>query len=215
MRSFHLVVFLMLCGSARFASAGLLTIDDGGFEGLATGVAPSSPSTLVRGAWTMQNQARISTLVGNPGQSMDLESGGSAASDPLIYQDVTGLTPGTAYSVGWDLRVAVNYSGYGNGPSFGVFLDTQTFASALYLGGTPSTSFVPLSTTFVATSATHRLFFAGELDSRTNGANNTDVSYYLDNVSFAPVPEPGTLSLLGIVGVCIGGYGWRKRRQVL
>lgn len=27
------------------------------------------------------------------------------------------------------------------------------------------------------------------------------------------VPEPGTLSLLGILGVCLGGYAWRKRRR--
>ena len=198
--------------ATRFASAGLLTIDDGGFEGLDTGY-PSLGESLVRGAWTLQNQARISTSAGNPGQSMALESGGSTLSDPLIYQDVTGLTPGTTYSVGWDLRVAINYGGYGNGSSFGVFLDTQSFGSALYLGGTLSASYVPLSTSFVATSPTHRLFFAGELDNRTNGAGNTDVSYYLDNVSFVPVPEPGTVSLLSILGVCLGGYAWRRRKK--
>jgi probable HAF family extracellular repeat protein len=28
-----------------------------------------------------------------------------------------------------------------------------------------------------------------------------------------PVPEPGTFALLGIVGVCLGGYVWRKRKR--
>jgi hypothetical protein len=28
------------------------------------------------------------------------------------------------------------------------------------------------------------------------------------------VPEPGTLSLLGILGVCLGGYAWRRRARV-
>ena len=30
-----------------------------------------------------------------------------------------------------------------------------------------------------------------------------------------PLPEPGTLSLLGILGVCLGGYAWRRRRRVV
>lgn len=214
--AFKLVLIILISGSANIAFAGIMTIDDGGFEGLsAIGFAPNAPDTLIRGAWTLQNQARISASLGNPGQAMALESNGLIISDPLIFQDVTGLTPGTTYEVDWDLRVKVNFGGsFGNGPSFGVFLDSLSFSSALYLGGTLSASYVPLSTAFVATSSTHRLFFAGELDNRTNGAGNTDVSYFLDNVTFsaspAAVPEPAGLTVFGVGIGCLAGF-YRRR----
>ena len=43
--------------------------------------------------------------------------------------------------------------------------------------------------------------------------NNPNFAINQLSISPVPVPEPGTLSLLGIFGVCLGGYAWRKRRR--
>jgi hypothetical protein len=150
---------------------------------------------------------------GNPGQCVRLESNGVATSDPTASQTVAGLTTGQSYTLSWDWRPRINFSGSGNGPSFGVFLDTQAFANALFLGTKLTTPYLTSSAVFTATAATHTFIFAGELDGRSNGAGTTDVSYKLDNVALnanaAVVPEPGTLA--GLAG---GLLVLARRRRV-
>jgi hypothetical protein len=97
-------------------------------------------------------------------------------------------------------------------PSFGVFLDAQTFGNALFLANRnqyPAEKiYLSQSTSFVATQAAHTLIFAGELDARSNGAGTTDVSYLLDNVRLAAflIPEPATwgLATIGAVYLLFG-----------
>ena len=124
---------------------------------------------------------------------------------------MAGLAVGTPYLLSWDIVLRNNHAGsFANGPSFGVFLDTQTSANVLFLGGTLSSQYIQQSTTFVPTSTTHTVIFVGELDGRTNGASTTDVAYNLDNVSLTLVPEPSTfiLSIFGLIG--LGFYGRRR-----
>ena len=197
-------VWLVLTSAAR---ADL--ISNGDFEYYSPFYAvPNYPIT--DGGWTFANHAGVVADVGNPGKAARLESGGSGASDPTISQTITGLNVGTTYTVQWDLRLGVNYSGSGTGRSFGVFLDNQTYDDALYFGEHLSTSYVTQSVGFVASATSHTLIFAGELDSRTNGGlGTTDVSYRIDNIQV--VPEPSSAALCLTCGVC--GIGWVARRR--
>jgi hypothetical protein len=43
----------------------------------------------------------------------------------------------------------------------------------------------------------------------------TDPSYFGPNFDIAPVPEPATLTLLGIGIAGMAGYAWRKRKQTV
>lgn len=76
--------------------------------------------------------------------------------------------------------------------------------NALYTNEYLEPTWKAWSTTFVATSASQLITFAGELDMRTAGVPwRTDVSYLLDNValsdaSTAAVPEPASLMLVGL-----------------
>jgi hypothetical protein len=211
-----LIAGMLLSVPARFVSAALVM--NGDFESLPNFFAnPDSPQT--HGSWTFENFAGVEGTGGNPGKKVRLESNGLATSDPTIAQVVSGLAVGTTYTLEWDLGRRVSLQS-GTGRSFGVFLDTQTFANSLFLSEHLLTSYVHQSVNFTATATSHKIIFAGELDARTNGLPNTDtdVSYNLDNVTLtssqvAAVPEPGTLSMMAISFTCL--FGVRRFRQMM
>jgi len=190
-------VWLALATASRIM-AGSMTITDGDFEAFDPAFA-TPPTTLNLNDWTFSNFAGIDTdTPGNPGRAVRLEAGGLATTDPTARQEITGLTIGVQYTLEWDWAMRINTSGAGNGPSFGVFLDSQSFANSLFLGTRLLSTYARDSATFVATSSSHLVIFAAELDDRSNGAGTTDVSYRLDNVSFAAVPEPGSATMVAV-----------------
>ncbi len=195
--------------------AGANLIVNGDFEACTGGLAPA-PGTLSDCGWTFANNAGGETG-GNPGRAVRLETGGSPTLDPTAQQTVAGLMIGTQYTLSWQREVRFNFSGAANGPSFGVFLDSQTFATALFLlpTGQIDLNYVSESVMFTATATSHTFIFAGELDGRTNGAGTTDVSHRLDNVSLlaatSTIPEPGILGLFG-GGLIVFGTVRRRRR---
>ena len=67
---------------------------------------------------------------------------------------------------------------------------------------------------FTATATTETIYFMGELDTRTPGITaNTDIGYYLDNVSISEqAPEPASLALFG-TGIALVGRTLRRKRQ--
>jgi len=168
--------------------------------------------------WTLSGgcfPAAFVAGVGNPSGSVLLNSCGEGSSDPFASQAVSGLAVGAAYRIEWDYALHIAVSG-ANGKSFGVFLDD----APLKLTETLSGAFVSDFVDFVATSPTHTIKFAGELDTRTLGVpNDTDVSYYLDNASLSTfdsnppsaVSEPVTLTLLGVGMAAIAVL--RRRRD--
>lgn len=198
---------------AAGAHANLLL--DGDFEGLTTGWA-NGATPFSAGAWTFYHEGGVFNQGGSLGLAARLESNGSASSDPTAQQTVSGLTIGATYALAWDVAIKVPFSGATNGPSFGVFLDTQSFGTALKLAYSASytTTYKHELVEFVATNTSHTFIFAGELDGRTNGAlpnATTDISYKLDNVSLNPVPEPGSMAMVAFAGSSIAA-AYRRRR---
>ncbi|KXK11850.1 MAG: hypothetical protein UZ18_ATM001002199 [Armatimonadetes bacterium OLB18] len=202
-RSFVLAAIGVLFASV---SAQNLVLN-GDFEALSIGNSvPGTPK--VEGGWIFENYCGVETN-GNPGKSSRLESNGSTSFDPTASQTVSGLQIGETYTIAWDWKLRVNYSGSGTGRSFGVFLDDQTYAGALFFGERLVATYVRSSVSFTATSTSHTVIFAGELDNRTNGgAGNTDVSYNLDNVELSAVPEPTSL-----IGLAWGALALRFRKK--
>lgn len=163
--------------------------------------------------------ASISAAFGNPLGSLLLNACGEAASNPAGAQTVNGLIPGATYNISADVRLHVNAGGSGSGKSFGIFVDSQ-LVSPIF-----STEFLnqiwnPITTSFVATGVSHTVIFAAELDRRTPGvAVDTDVSYYVDNISMnttalAAIPEPGMFWLLSSGLVAIGSRRLLQRRRL-
>ncbi len=184
------VIVVVVSSLSLLANASLAQnlIEDGNFDSLPVGISvPGTPLTV--GQWTFENYSGVDPngaggFSGNPGNFCPLEDGGGGSSDPRATRTVGGLTIGATYVLSWDFAMRVNHSGGEAGPSFGVFLDTQTFETALFLGSILDGGlYSGRSASFVATSTTHQFIFAGELDGRSNGAGATDVSYRLDNVA--------------------------------
>ena len=208
-----------VCCVATFIAFAVVVVNTGQVNG-STIVNGDFEATPLGMGWSLTNMAAVNApgvhppigfRTGNPGNFVRLNDVGLPYNDPTASQTVSGLAVGTPYRLSWDIAMIDNHAGsFANGPSFGVFLDTQTSENVLFLGGTLSSQYIQQSTTFVPTSTTHTVIFAGELDVRTNGASTTDVAYDLDNVSLTLVPEPSTfiLSIFGLIG--LGFYGRRR-----
>lgn len=209
-------VITLIGGIAFVTSSPVLQgglIVNGDFEVFDTNFFANYGTPVTSNGWTFSNQAGVENF-GNPGRAARLESNGSSTTDPTITQVVSGLTVGESYHLSWDLALRVSFSGSGTGRSFGVFLDSQTFANSIFMGEYLSSTYLMHEVNFIATATSHTLIFAGELDNRTNGGlGNTDVSYRIDNIhmTVSPTPEPNSLLLTGSITCVVAGFRRRKK----
>lgn len=184
--SISLIATVFLAGAAH-ATPTTTLITNGGFDGSANGW------TLGGGCVPAQY-----TSSGNGTGAVDLNSCGESNSDPFVSQTVNGLIIGQTYKLSWDQKISDNYSGGGSGKTFGVFLGADG-GTALFTNDYLGATWMSMSTTFVATTASQIITFADELDERTTGVTwSTDVSSAVDNVRLQAVPEPASLALLGL-----------------
>lgn len=160
---------------------------------------------------------------GNPPGSIRLNACGESDSDPAAAQTISGLTVGSTYIINVDVQLHAASSGGGTGRSFGVFLDSQP-GNPLLLTEFLDGAWHTVTTSFVATSTSATIIFAGELDARTPGGpgSTTDVSYFIDNISVAPrgvttaTAAVPTLSEQALIALCLlmaGGAAFALRNR--
>lgn len=153
---------------------------------------------------------------GNPSGSVLINAAGEVGSDPTAAQTVSGLTIGATYILQWD-EIWQGCGppvcgGSGFGKTFGVFLDNEP-GNPIALNEFLDANWHTLTQTFVATATGQTIIFAAELDTRTPGVSvNSDISYYIDNVSLNPVPEPETYATM-LAGLGLLGWIGRSRKQ--
>jgi YVTN family beta-propeller protein len=133
------------------------------------------------------NDSRWVASAGNAPGVVQLNECGQFDSDPTAKQTLGGLTPGETYRISVDVLLHTDISA--NRTSFGIFIDTEP-GNPIFLGEFIDGTWQTATAIFTATSSIHTLIFAAELDTRTPGVvANSDVSYYIDNVSLVVSPR--------------------------
>lgn len=188
--------------AAPMAQANLVT--NGGFD-------VSVPSNGTGGGWTATGNdfnGGWRATGGNAGGYFIINAAGAAGSDPAIEQLLSGLTIGETYLVSGDFTNRYGCCGAvgSTALSFGVDIAPGGQLTQLaYPGSYPN--WYSFSTAFTATQTSHTVRFTAE-------RNGSDVEYAIDNISVvAQVPEPATLTLVGLALLALTGLNMRRRQR--
>jgi hypothetical protein len=204
----------LLVGANQAESANL--ISNGSFEDT-TGFIGNADDTMVLGSgsttmngWTVVNSGLAWIGPANPFSLT--ASAGNYFLDLTSYTDsppyggvaqTIATTPGATYLLQFDLGSS-NLYGLPDSITASAGNASQTFTSTLNVGNgweTESLSFTALGSSTVV-----------------NLTGNAGFEYIgLDNVSVtltsSPVPEPGSLTVIGLGLASIVGFGWARRRK--
>jgi hypothetical protein len=212
-----LALLATLLGSAAGAATNLVT--NGSFESpnIVGGsyVLVTTGSTSITG-WTVLGPTAAESVQLTPDTYLGLKASdgrqwidltGVVGYDKGLRSDAVATTIGNVYHLSFDVG---NYLPFGvstlgvsiNGGAEQLFVNTSLAVTA-----TNPMNWSSFGFDWVATSGSAQLTFLG----RANGALSNDLGIGLDNVVFAPVPEPGRWGLMAL-GLCAFGLRQARRR---
>lgn len=154
------------------------------------------PSNGTGNGWTSSGTDVFWTPdAGNPSPSFVLNESGELLTDPRIEQTVMGMTIGLTYLLSGERLSYAPSFGDPAALGFAVLLDESPILE-LARGNTES-GWEAFFVEFVATSTSHTFAFVAE-------RGGDDSSYSIDNIELVVVPEPSTLTFLGIGAMLFG-----------
>ncbi len=184
------VATVTLLGSLESATAQGNLVVNGEFDISATGWIMTDVG--INGGWYGK---------GDPGGAFRLDATPSPSLYPTISQTIDGLVPGGTYTISGNYVFSAPYGDVdATDPSFGVSI------GGLYVFETAEPAlpvWQSFCVPFTATDSTEVLSLSSQL-------NDTHLSYIVDNITVEAVPEPNSLSLIGVGG--IAGLLWLRRK---
>lgn len=208
---FHLLTAVIALSLAASAGAANLAVN-GGFEDPVTSDGPPFVGfweVFNGGAGSSSGNSAVMPRTGL--QSLEVSILNTDNTFAGAFQDVTGLTPGLEYTLsGWHASLSSPLD-----LTAEVRIEWRNSGSNTEISRTPNLTPVPASlySPFELTAAvpvgadTARFVYA--IQTFTGGAGNNG-TVYVDDISFAVVPEPSSLILLGVGGLALVAMRLRR-----
>jgi hypothetical protein len=207
-----LIAAMVMTGRCAFAEM----IVNGSFED--DGAVASPATGWMNGYWGGNNATTNNEFYSGAWSEMLYGNPGAGTPDATL-QLIPNIVPGTTYAwSGWvkkmqDTRVNMRLAPK---DASGNFLDVSTYVNGVIdqagsgnVGRWFQLDNLPWTAPAGAASVELRLY---AYQGSANGGSDNDITYF-DKISFAPVPEPSMLALLGVGAIGLLACGWRRQHS--